>query len=277
MSINDGNFVLREETKKALSRLRASGRDYDQLSEVDLLSRLHEEFYSDLSEEDFLSRVSRPWVAPQTPKVKFQGDKLRLFAGVAVLALLVAAIGWDNFNQMIPSKEGSFETNDSNDASAIEDNSINQIETPCVVDGDQLELTPEECARFKESEGESVEKLQPDSTAASEASPVPDQIASDAFPRGEIPNEIANALPMCPADDAKDWDQCTAEITFPDNRTYKGQWMNDDINGDGVMTYPDGGEYRGSFKNGLRHGEGTMVYPDGRKKIGRWEDDNFIA
>ena len=87
---------------------------------------------------------------------------------------------------------------------------------------------------------------------------------------------------------------------FGNGDVYKGEFLDDDIQGDGTRTYADGGRYLGSFKvahapppqrscsacccpsvhvagyatefllcshdvqGGLRHGHGSMQWPDGR-------------
>lgn len=278
MSIKAGNYVLREETKEALVRFRGSRDDYNQLSEVDLLVRLHEDFYPDLTEEEFLSRVSLIRNATHASALKVNTEKLRSFTALAALVLLFAAIAWYIVPRPTPLTAEPSNKSAPNDERAAEDFTTNQGETACVVNGDALDLTPEECAKWREivSEMEPAEEPPTDSTTDSGDAPPSDQAPPELPPRDIIADELAAELPICPADGVTDWDQCTGELSFPDNRTYKGQWINDQINGDGIMTYPDGGEYRGTFKDGLRHGNGAMIYPNGRKQVGRWENDNFI-
>jgi hypothetical protein len=57
-------------------------------------------------------------------------------------------------------------------------------------------------------------------------------------------------------------------ITYPDGRTYSGQWKFRERSGQGTLTWPDGRKYTGEFKNDQRHGKGTLIYPDGRKYVG---------
>ena len=278
MSIKDGNFVLREETKKALIRLRRSGSDYNKLSEVDLLVRLYEDFYSNLTEEEFLSRVSLSRNATHAPALKINTEKLRSFTALAALVLLFAVIAWYIVPRPTTLTAEPSGKNAPNDARAADDIATNQSEMACVVNGDSLDLTPKECAIWRETESEMAPADKPpsDSTTDSGDAPPSDQALAELPPRDIIAVELPDGLPTCPADGATDWDQCTGELSFPDKRPYKGLWINDQINGDGIMTYPDGGEYRGTFKDGLRHGNGVMIYPNGSKQVGWWENDNFI-
>lgn len=278
MSIKDGNFVLREETKKALIRLRRSGDDYNQLSDVDLLVRVYEDFYPDLTEEEFLSKVSLIRNATHAPALKVNAEKLRLLTALAAFVLLVGVIAWYIVPGPITLTAESSGKKTPKDASAAEDIATNQSETACVVNGDALDLTPEECARWRKMVSEMAPAEDPpsDSTTDSGDAPPSNQAPAELVPRDIIAVELPGGLPTCPADGATDWDQCTGELAFPDKRTYKGWWMNDQINGDGIMIYPDGGEYRGNFKDGLRHGNGVMIHPNGSKQAGRWENDSFI-
>ena len=278
MSIKDGNFVLREETKNALIRLRGSGDDYNQLSDVDLLVRVYEDFYPDLTEEEFLSRVSLIRNATPAPALKVNTEKPRSFTALAALVLLLGVIAWYIVSRPTTLTADPSGEKSPKDASAAENIATNQSETVCVVNGDALDLTPEECAIWREIESEMAPAEDPpsDSTTDSGDAPPSDQAPAELPPRDIIADELPGGLPTCPADGATDWDQCTGELAFPDNRTYKGWWMNDQINGDGIMIYPDGGEYRGTFKDGLRHGIGVMIHPNGSKQVGRWENDNFI-
>jgi hypothetical protein len=58
------------------------------------------------------------------------------------------------------------------------------------------------------------------------------------------------------------------KITYPDGRTYTGQWQFRERSGQGTLTWPDGRKYIGEFDNGHRHGKGTLMYPDGRQYVG---------
>lgn len=42
------------------------------------------------------------------------------------------------------------------------------------------------------------------------------------------------------------------------------------------MTWPDGRSYEGNFKNNKMHGVGYFIGPDGKKKKGEWIDGKRI-
>lgn len=39
-------------------------------------------------------------------------------------------------------------------------------------------------------------------------------------------------------------------MKFPDGSTFDGNWVEDEIDGEGTYTYPNGDIYKGSFKQG---------------------------
>lgn len=54
--------------------------------------------------------------------------------------------------------------------------------------------------------------------------------------------------------------------------TYKGNWMDDKLDGVGRMDWPSGQIYEGSFARDFRHGEGTMTFPNGDQYVGSWKN-----
>ena len=44
------------------------------------------------------------------------------------------------------------------------------------------------------------------------------------------------------------------------------------MNGKGLMTWPDGRSYKGEYLNDQKHGFGIFSYFDGRKYIGQWKN-----
>eukprot|EP00032_Breviata_anathema_P001084 JZ551567.1.p1 GENE.JZ551567.1~~JZ551567.1.p1 ORF type:complete len:185 (+),score=1.11 JZ551567.1:27-581(+) len=61
--------------------------------------------------------------------------------------------------------------------------------------------------------------------------------------------------------------------THIDNdRVYEGEFVNDRMQGFGVMTFPDGSRYEGEFLADAYNGFGTYNFPDGCKYIGQWHD-----
>ncbi|CAH1180418.1 unnamed protein product [Phaedon cochleariae] len=57
------------------------------------------------------------------------------------------------------------------------------------------------------------------------------------------------------------------------NLTYKGDWVNGRMHGNGVRIYKDGSSYRGDFRYGKRHGRGQMWYADESFYDGDWVKD----
>ena len=46
------------------------------------------------------------------------------------------------------------------------------------------------------------------------------------------------------------------------------------MHGKGKFTWPDGKTYEGDYFNDKKTGSGTMIWPGGKKKyIGEWKDD----
>ena len=61
-------------------------------------------------------------------------------------------------------------------------------------------------------------------------------------------------------------------LIFPDRRTYVGEFVDGDPNGEGTATWPDGQKYVGGFKDGLPNGQGSVTFPSGRKYVGEHKD-----
>jgi len=52
--------------------------------------------------------------------------------------------------------------------------------------------------------------------------------------------------------------------TYADKSTYKGQWLNSDLNGYGKFTYPDGSYTENFSLDGLYHGISIDTDKDGK-------------
>ena len=65
-------------------------------------------------------------------------------------------------------------------------------------------------------------------------------------------------------------------MSFPDKRTYTGEYQGTQPHGEGKMTFPDKGTYTGEFKNGQPDGIGTMINADGTLLEGIWQSGNLI-
>jgi hypothetical protein len=54
--------------------------------------------------------------------------------------------------------------------------------------------------------------------------------------------------------------------TWPDGRSYEGEYVNDQKQGYGIYSWPDGQVYRGAWEDGVQHGLGTYSFQDKDKK-----------
>eukprot|EP00195_Chlamydomonas_chlamydogama_P014595 CAMPEP_0202896162 /NCGR_PEP_ID=MMETSP1392-20130828/5207_1 /ASSEMBLY_ACC=CAM_ASM_000868 /TAXON_ID=225041 /ORGANISM="Chlamydomonas chlamydogama, Strain SAG 11-48b" /LENGTH=359 /DNA_ID=CAMNT_0049581409 /DNA_START=604 /DNA_END=1679 /DNA_ORIENTATION=- len=52
-------------------------------------------------------------------------------------------------------------------------------------------------------------------------------------------------------------------MTFPDGSFYEGQWIKNEIQGEGRRTFANGNEFVGAFQLGEMHGYGSMTYASG--------------
>ena len=55
-------------------------------------------------------------------------------------------------------------------------------------------------------------------------------------------------------------------LTWPDKKTYEGEWKENKMNGKGKLTWPDGRSYEGSFIDDIKEGEGLFIWPDANNK-----------
>lgn len=66
-------------------------------------------------------------------------------------------------------------------------------------------------------------------------------------------------------------------FTWPDNRRYEGEYVNDKKEGYGIFRWADGRIFKGNWKNGKQHGEGEFYNPKcGENKKGIWENGKRI-
>ncbi|CAK0832973.1 unnamed protein product [Prorocentrum cordatum] len=56
----------------------------------------------------------------------------------------------------------------------------------------------------------------------------------------------------------------------PDGSVYNGQWVENCIGPSGSISWPGGPEYVGAFRDGLQHGRGKVSWPDGRSYEGEF-------
>ena len=52
--------------------------------------------------------------------------------------------------------------------------------------------------------------------------------------------------------------------------------MNDKKHGYGIYTYPDGKSYKGQWAFGKQHGEGIFITPQGAQRKGIWHEGKRI-
>ena len=57
-----------------------------------------------------------------------------------------------------------------------------------------------------------------------------------------------------------------------ERRIYRGKWVSNKMEGNGIFTWSDGRKYVGEYQNDQKHGEGKFEWPDGRKYIGEWKE-----
>ena len=80
----------------------------------------------------------------------------------------------------------------------------------------------------------------------------------------------------------RDGSKSGGTIYWTNGRKYEGDWrLAEDRpevpDGTGVMTWPDGRTYTGQFLNGEMDGRGKMTWPDGKVQDGSWQHGNFVG
>lgn len=65
------------------------------------------------------------------------------------------------------------------------------------------------------------------------------------------------------------------KFTWPDGRSYVGNYENDQKNGYGTFKWRNGKAYQGEWRNGRQHGEGVLINDpknEEHERKGIWED-----
>ena len=60
------------------------------------------------------------------------------------------------------------------------------------------------------------------------------------------------------------------EFTWPDGKSYFGNYENDEKNGYGEFNWPDGRMYSGNWENNKQHGRGVYINSSGQERKGEW-------
>jgi len=81
-------------------------------------------------------------------------------------------------------------------------------------------------------------------------------------------------LPPCQGQYAENkWTNCYGSNMAKTGAIYRGEWLNDQFEGQGVYTYRDGRKYVGQFSKNQRHGQGTFTWKDGARYTGGYKED----
>ena len=64
---------------------------------------------------------------------------------------------------------------------------------------------------------------------------------------------------------------------FVSGEYYEGSWVNDQIEGFGVISHPDAGQYEGEFSESQKTGIGTFTWVNGDQYVGSWENDTLTG
>lgn len=59
-------------------------------------------------------------------------------------------------------------------------------------------------------------------------------------------------------------------MTWPDTKSYDGEFVNNLMHGYGLFLWPNGNRYEGNFTDDKKNGKGCFTWPDGRIYDGDW-------
>lgn len=62
----------------------------------------------------------------------------------------------------------------------------------------------------------------------------------------------------------------SSSTKLKDGREYSGQFLENQMYGDGTYSWPEGKQYVGQYKRDEKDGEGTFTWPDGQSFSGQW-------
>ena len=68
------------------------------------------------------------------------------------------------------------------------------------------------------------------------------------------------------------------KLFFANQNRYEGDFMNEELQGQGIMYYANGERYEGDFAKNKREGQGKLYQKDGSLlKEGAWQNDQLIV
>ena len=78
--------------------------------------------------------------------------------------------------------------------------------------------------------------------------------------------EVGFALPPCPSDQTKYYDNCFGTYTSSSGSKYVGEFRNNKFNGQGIFFFAkSGSKYVGEWRDNKKHGQGTFTWANGSK------------
>lgn len=83
---------------------------------------------------------------------------------------------------------------------------------------------------------------------------------------------VSSALPNCPVDQTRLYNDCFGTRTFEHGDKYVGEFKNNKGNGHGTMLWRNRDTYVGEFKNFRYHGAGVFTYANRDKYVGEFKD-----
>ena len=66
-------------------------------------------------------------------------------------------------------------------------------------------------------------------------------------------------------------------VSEVEGETYVGDWVDDYLEGTGVLRLTDGSSYEGEFEGGYRHGKGVFIDAHGVRQEGKFEYDVYVG
>jgi len=283
MSIDKNGIILSDAARKKFDKLRKDNEKYNGLSDAELAYRMHRDFYSHVKIDDFLKSIKHPiayyhdtplqnsqgiavWRNSKSELASKQKWSNSIIGGIVVIATVLALLIIDN--------DFSNKSDDTNLSPQREDPVGDESQSPPTTSRGEGESTGTD--EFTTTEPSQREPPGAPSPMADPPVEPADPLAVDPAPIDERPS-VADALPTCPEDRESTWTECFGELSYPDGRVYRGEWRDDQLNGEGEMLWPDGRLYRGTFKDDMRHGQGVMRYPNGTSQSGLWENDKYVS